>query len=437
MGTAAFYSHTMDARRRLLLLSSLLLPASRIGAAEQVRPLGARARVVVVGAGWGGLSAARHLVTLAPGMDVVLVDEGRTFEPQSLTSPWLVGEPGALRLVWDLETHARKIGARFLPTRVQAVDRDRRRVVMPDGTLDYDWLVLSPGVRENPAAWTDGDPALAGRLAAFDGAVTSGRRLTALKDRLGRFAGREFAMVLPPAPQRCPPAAYERAVYLAAAFQRRSLDARLTLVDPNAVMSAYVRGFRDLGPRIRYLPNVEVQRVDPVRRRIVTEVEEIAFDDAIIMPPQQGGDLLWQSGLIGHDPQGKPTGWADVDPLRLHVRGDARVFVIGDSVGAVSSLFGHYPKTGHMAWRMGRIVAREIAARAAGTALPQPELPENVCIVRTQVLPTEMMRLETRFRLRVDGELALTVQQHRIAQPQGEDQAALAPILADLQGQGG
>jgi NADH dehydrogenase FAD-containing subunit len=84
------------------------------------------------------------------------------------------------------------------------------------------------------------------------------------------------------------------------------------------------------------------------------------------MPPHQAADMVWQAGLIGKDAAtGKPTGWADMHPRLFHANDDS-VYFVGDLMGAISPQFGHYPKSGHVANYIGKIVARNIAERVAG-----------------------------------------------------------------------
>jgi NADH dehydrogenase FAD-containing subunit len=163
-----------------------------------------------------------------------------------------------------------------------------------------------------------------------------------------------------------------------------------------------------------------VKSVDPFNKTISTDFDDFRFDDAILMAPQQAGDLVWQAGLIGRDAGGRPTGWAGQHPVHLHAIEDERVFLIGDLVGRVSPLFGHYPKSGHMANRQGRIAAREIAARARDVA-PDMLLPESSCLMYTRAEPLEAIRIDTSYRFRGDGLIEQTVRQHYDPNPRGED----------------
>ncbi|HQQ79617.1 MAG TPA: glycosyltransferase N-terminal domain-containing protein, partial [Thermoanaerobaculia bacterium] len=120
---------------------------------------------------------------------------------------------------------------------------------------------------------------------------------------------------------------------------------------------------------------------------------DMKFDHAVLMAPHQAGDLAWKAGAIGTNAEGKPSGWAMVDPLMLTLKNDPDVYVIGDAVGMVSPQFLFYPKAGHVANAHGRIVAGYIAERLAGRA-PKPALPDNLCYMLVNGEPRESVAVQ-------------------------------------------
>lgn len=426
-------------RRRFLasLAAGLALPQAPLLALPlpELLPPSRSRRVVVVGGGWGGLAAASQLRALAPDLEVVLLERQAAFWSLPLSNQWLAGRLDARHLRHDYGRAAQANGYRYLQAEVQALERDRRRLVTDRGTIGYDWLVLAAGIRQDYGSWFGDDRrAIDHTRAAFGSGYQAGDDLAGLKRRLEGFAGGDLLMALPPLPYRCPPAPYERAVMIGWLLKSRGIKGRLIVLDPNPVSPLFRRVFTErYKGQILYVDDARVTKVDPLRKIAATEFDEYRFDDAILMPPQQAADLLWQADLIGRDPDGQVTGWADPDPLHLHVKGDQRVFVIGDAVGPVSSLFGHYPKSGHLASRQGRIVAAEIAARARD-AEPPRLLPESVCFVLSDFEPAEMLRIDARYRLRGDGLIEQTVKQSADPNPRGEDlqwaQARFAEFLA-------
>lgn len=405
------------ARRRLLLAAGLLplLPAAR--AAGQ--------RVVVVGGGWGGLTAAAELRRVAPELEVVLVDRQSAFASFALSNRWLV-DVGAGELVrHDYAAIAAARGYRFVQAEAQAIEAAAQRLQTTAGPLAYDWLVLAPGIRENFAAWGITDPAAVDALKSrFSGALLHPGELPALKARLARFSGGDLVMSIPPLPYRCPPAPYERALLIAWWLKTRKIPGKLVIVDPNPIMPAFRNALLDrYREQVSYLDHAHIRQVDWEKKTLATDVDDIPFAEAILCPPQQAAGLLWSAGLIRTDANdGRPDGWGAQGALDLRSAGDRRIFIVGDAAGVVSPLFGAYPKTGHLACRLGVIVARRIAAEAAGREAA-PLLPESVCHLTASLDPEETIRIETDYRQRGDGLLLQNVRQTREANPAGEDAA--------------
>ena len=412
--------------RRQFLIAAGLLPLLHPAFA-------ANRRVVIVGGGWGGLAAARHVRQLAPDLEVTLVDRQPAFMSFALSNRWLV-EPGAAPWVrHDYAKVAASFGYRFVQAEVTGIDLAQRSVASSAGPLPYDWLVLSPGIREDWSAWQVDDPReLAELRRRYSGAMQSAADLPALKQRLANFKGGDLLLTIPPAPYRCPPAPYERAMFIAWWLKTQKIPGKLIIADPNPLMPAFrnilLSRFKD---QVTYLDHAKVRRVDLARRTASTDIDDIRFDEALLCPPQQAADLLWQAGLIRPEEGGKPSGWAAQGATDLRSAADGRVFIIGDAAGLVSPQFGYFPKTGQVANRMGQAVARQIAAQATGQ--PQmPLLPESVCHVTTSVEPLESTRIDTSYRDRGDGFLVQTVKQTRNPNPSGEDAAWAEAMYRDF-----
>ena len=409
-------------RRTFLAASAALCAAPFVGRAAELLPPAKGRRVVVVGGGWGGLSAARHLRDLAPELEVVLLEKNPVFRSLPTSNKWLVNLADAKLPTYDYDAAAKAYGYTYIRAEVSAIDRDKRRVVTAQGALEYDWLILAVGIRYDFEAWYGNDRrAVEHTLRHYPCAYMPGSEQQALREKLDNFKGGDLVMTLPPMPYRCPPSPYERACMIGWMLKSRKIKGKLIVLDPNANSLGFGQIFSELYPeQIVYLPHARVKSVDPFNKTIATDLADFRFDDAILMAPQQAGELVWQAGLIARDGAGKPTGWADQDPVHLHARGDERVFLIGDLIDKASPLFGHYPKSGHMANRLGRIAAREIAARARGAAA-EKLLPDSSCFVYTRVEPMEMMRIETRYRFRGDGLIMQTARQSFDPNPRGED----------------
>jgi hypothetical protein len=221
-------------------------------------------------------------------------------------------------------------------------------------------------------------------------------------------------------------------MFIAWWLKTRNIPGRLIIADPNPLMPAFRNILLDrYKDQVTYLDHAKVRSVDMGRKTVSTDIDEIRFDEAMLCPPQQAAELLWQAGLIRAEEGGKPSGWAAQGAIDFRSAADGRVFVIGDATGLVSPQFGYFPKTGQVANRMGQAVARQIAAQASGQA-PAPLLPESICHVTTSVEPLESTRIDTSYRDRGDGFLVQTVKQTRNPHPSGEDAAWAEAMYRDF-----
>lgn len=375
--------------------------------AQQLLARGKAPRVVIAGGGWGGLTAAANLRQLAPQAEVVLLDRNPVFFSSPLSNLWLVDMVDGEQLTHDYLRVAGHLGYRFFQAEVQQVDRERRSVTTSLGTLDYDWLVLAPGIRYHYEAWFGNDRQAADATRTrFPCAYASNTEHLAIKRALHGFQGGELVLNLPPPPHRCPPSPYERACLMAWHFKTHRIKAHITILDHKPTIApiglGYRRAFEELYKDvITYVPNAQVQEVDPFNQRIKTSAGDQRFDHAILMAPHQAGDLAWLAGAVGKNTQG----WADVDPVTLQLRGDAHSFVIGDAIAAVSPLpFRYYPKSAHVANRLGRIVAHQISERIAGRT-PEKRLPDNLCYMVVNGSPAEALNVQFDYSFDAEGRI--------------------------------
>ena len=180
--------------------------------ASELLPKGAKRRVVILGGGWGGLTTARHLRQTAPDLEVVLLEKNPFFWSCPLSNKWLVDVVDTQFLQHSYTASARRQGYTFVQTEVSDIDRDKRRVHTARGYVDYDWLVVSAGIRVAYEPWFGNDQrAIAQTVTHFSSAYVPSAEHLALKQKIREFKGGTFVMTLPPPPHRCPPSPYERA----------------------------------------------------------------------------------------------------------------------------------------------------------------------------------------------------------------------------------
>jgi len=397
-GAAAALSAALPAAAQPVLLSP---------SAELLARSGKR-RVVIAGGGWGGMTAARHLRQTAPDLEVVLLERNPVFWSCPMSNKWLIDVVDTDYLVHSYAAPARRHGYYFAQTEIIDIDRGAKRVQTAQGHLDYDWLVIAGGIRYAFEAWFGNDrKAIEYTKATYPTAYIPSAEHALVKQRIRAFKGGTFVMTLPPPPHRCPPSPYERACLMAWWFKTNKVPAKIVILDPKPGVAPIGEGFREAfkelyGDIIQHVPRATIKEVDPFNKQVKTAAGDFRFDDALLMSPHQAADLAWKAGVIGKAPDGKPTGWAAVHPLLFNLQDDPQVYVIGDSVGAVSPQFGHYPKSGHVANFQARVVAQYIASQARGEA-PKPALIDNLCYMLVNNSPREAISVQFEYRVRPDG----------------------------------
>jgi len=373
----------------------------------------AKPRVVIVGGSWGGLTAARYLRTQYPAAEVVVLERNPVFWSCPMSNQWLAGVVESDFIMHDLNRPANRYGFSLIQADVVGIDRDRRIVYSSQGVLDYDFLILAAGIRNAYEEWFGEDQRAALYTRQnFPAAYIANNEHLLLKQKLQQFKGGNFVMNLPPPPHRCPPSPYERACTIAWYMKTNRIPGKLIVLDPkpriNPIHGGFNYAFKELyGDIIEYVPDAEVRSVDPFKQQISTTAGDFDFEDAVLMPPHQAADIVWQAGLIREDPPTGPAWWGHQHPTLLHAVDDDRVYLIGDCMGFVSPDFGYYPKSAHVANQMGRIAAGYIAQRLQGEE-PAPVLPDNLCYMMIQPEPLQVVAVEFDYAIGSEGHIQQT-----------------------------
>ena len=356
-------------RRHVLQGTALGLTALATGCASVVRS--AKARVVVVGGGWGGLAAVRGLVADA-SVQVTLVEPNEGFMSCPLSAHYIVG----LQPASDFQRSYAKLdelGVRRVREKALEIDRVKAQVVTATQRIGYDFLVLSPGIEymeEAIAGYTQAREQLPVGFRAFEQA--------AIKREVDAFLtnGGTFVISAPKPPYRCPPAPYERAFLIAEQMKKRGTKGKILILDanpaptPTPIAHPILNAMKSVyASQIEYLPTTDITAVDIGKRTLQTSDGDIAFQHANLVLPMRASSLVRQAGLGER--------WAAIKLPRFVSQADDKIYVIGDAQGTP------LPKSGHVAFNTGKQVAEEILERVAGKVIAAPtgpvDLPLGIC----------------------------------------------------------
>ncbi len=394
-----------DISRRSFLASgaaAVAIPAvslaSPILAGITTRALGLPAakgpRAVIVGGGWAGLTLAKHLRSGKPEFDVVLVERSRIFHSFPLSNLWLANEVSLSFLSHSYIDAARNHDYVYVNTTALDADRERRRLYTSHGYVDYDYLILAPGIDYDYERTGLEDPEAIREVSyRYPGGFVSMSEIVAIKRKIWDFSGGVFALTVPNDNYRCMAAPYERACMAASIFKKRGVKAKVLLLDMNNAITVkrngFTRAFEELFPDyIDYQSSSEIASIDPFNRVIATDFDEYPFDDAIIYPKIRASRLIENLGLMNPD---APQKTATIDTFKYHLPDNDRVYVIGDARSQAFSKSGNTAKTEAL------YIARLIAAHATGREIPW-EGPQTMCFSAVRLEPLEAMSLIANYK---------------------------------------
>ena len=324
-------------------------------------------RVVVIGGGWGGATAAKYVRLLDPGVEVVLIEPNRQFVSCPFSNLVLAGLRNIDSLTMGYDG-LRKHGVRIIHETASAIEPDTKRVRLGEGYLQYDRLVVSPGVDfqwEQVEGLAQSQDRVLHAWKAGPQTVQLAQQLAAMPD------GGVFVLSIPLAAYRCPPGPYERTSMVAWYLKTNKPRSKLIVLDANQNIISKAALFRaawQAYPNIDYRPASRVIGVDPGTREVRTEFDRIRYDVVNIIPPQRAGAIAVQADLVGGDKR-----WCEVNHVTYESVKQPGIHVIGDATIGLP-----VPKSGNVANAMGKIAAASVVSLINGKQ-PHSLAPGNTC----------------------------------------------------------
>ncbi|MFC3751207.1 NAD(P)/FAD-dependent oxidoreductase [Aquamicrobium ahrensii] len=318
-----------------------------------------RPRVVVVGGGAGGATAAKYIARDSRGaIEVTLIDAGERFTTCFFSNLYLGGYRDLNSITHSYDDLVAKYGITKVTGMATAVDRTAKTVTMADGaTIPYDRLVLSPGIE---LIW-DSVPGYSQEAAEIaPHAWKAGPQTELLKKKLDALSdGENIVMVAPPNPYRCPPGPYERVSMMAHVLKARGdKGSKIFVIDPKEQFSKqalFQEGWDRHYPGMVewYGPDVHggIKMVDAAAGTVETDLD--TFEGALlnIIPAQRAGAIAQAAGVADE------KGFCPIDPASMRSAMDEAVFVIGDAcVG------GDMPKSAFSANSQAKVAAMNARA---------------------------------------------------------------------------
>jgi sulfite dehydrogenase len=368
-------NHSNDpTRRRLLAAGATLGGLATLGLAGcAATPSGpSLGRVVVVGGGYGGATAARYLKMWGGNVDVTLVERNTSFVSCPISNLVLGGHKQMADITRGYDG-LKALGVKVVQGEVTAIDGAAKKVRLAGGgELPYDRLVLSPGI-----------DFMFEQVGGLQAAVDSGRvahswkagpQTVALRRQLEAMPdGGVYVLSIPLAPYRCPPGPYERACMVASYFKQHKPRAKVLVLDANPDVTskaglfkkAWNDHYKDI---VEYRPNAVLKEVSGTTAKL--EFEDVRADVLNVVPPQRAADIAVKAGVVNVNNR-----WVGVNWLTLESTAVPGIHVLGDATMSAPAM----PKSGHMANQHAKVAAAAILQLLKGEAVNATPVVMNTC----------------------------------------------------------
>jgi sulfide dehydrogenase [flavocytochrome c] flavoprotein subunit len=333
---------------------------------------GAGPKVVVIGGGFAGGTAARFIKQGNNAATVTLVEASATFTACPFSNMVIGGirELSAQQFKYD---GIAKSGVTLAMQAATGVDAGAKTVTLADGTrLSYDRLIMAPGV---DLRW-DGLPGYNEAAAEkMPHAWRAGEQTTLLRRQLESMEDGGVVIISAPAnPFRCPPGPYERASLIAHYLKTRKPKSKLILLDAKDAFSKqrlFQNAWKELYPNhlewVSLSQGGKVTSVDPAAMTLKTDFAEHKAAVANVIPPQRAAAIAQSAGVADR------SGWCPVDPVTFESKLVPNIHVIGDA-----AIMGAMPKSAFSANSQAKTCATAVTALLAGAKPAEPRL-INTC----------------------------------------------------------
>ncbi len=364
-------------QRRSFLHSSAALSLLGLSACATTA-LPAKARVVVVGGGYGGATAAKYVRLLSDHkIDVVLIEPNEAFVSCPISNLVIGGTKRIADVTTPYTGLSKNHGITVVRDMAERIDTQRKTVTTArGGTIAYDKLVVSPGIDLMMGSVEGLAPALqAGQILQ---AWKAGPETVALRRQLEAMPdGGVYAITIPEAPYRCPPGPYERACQVAWYFKQAKPRSKVLILDANPDVTSKAALFKKVWAEeyrgiVEYRNQHKTVAVDARTNTIKFEVQGDERVNVInALPPMRAGLIAVQTGLNNQ----ANSRWCGVNYQTFESTAAKDVFVLGDAIQIAPGM----PKSGHMANSHAKVAAAAIVAQLAGWPVNPAPMLTNTC----------------------------------------------------------
>ncbi len=347
-----------------------------------------KSSIVILGAGFAGLSCAKFLKELNPNLNITLIEKKKDFISCPFSNAWLgdIADVDYNSLKFSYDTAIKKYKYNFVNEEVIKVNKETRTIKTENKVIKYDFLIMTLGIDYNYKKIFKKDKEKAKRcMIETPAGLNTSKELIKLKKMITNFKGGNFIISLPKSSYKCPPAPYERACMIANYFKKNKIEGKVIIIDPRAkpaskakiFLEAFNTIYKDF---IKYHPKTLFKDIDFDKKEVKVRVFDkktnknifkyIKFNEASIIPPNRANKLYKKAKIPMYT-----QGWVKLKYPTFRTIDDEDIYVLGDAQGEYP-----YPKSAQMANSCAYVVAKEIITRIQNKVFAyKSNLPSSIC----------------------------------------------------------
>lgn len=329
-------------------------------------------KVVVIGGGYGGATVSKYIKKWSPNIDVTLVEKNTNYVSCPISNRIFSGKVDLNYLTHNYETLSKKYSVKIINDTVNSISPKNKKVIFNHKSIDYDILVVSPGVEFNydniPEFKKNKESIPLHAWKAGKQTIDLKKQLTDMKD------GGVFSIIIPQAPYRCPPGPYERACQVAHYLKNNKPKSKIVIYDANEKIQSkgtlFKKYWSDLYPgMIDYYPMMPLRDFNPSTNSLIFDFDEMTHDVVNYIPDQRAPKFIREIAAKAE------SNWCEIDFRSYQSIYDDNIYIVGDSILPSPKM----PKSGHMANSQAKVCASAIVRNLSGKDTNQNPIVNNTC----------------------------------------------------------
>ena len=329
-------------------------------------------KVVVIGGGFGGATVSKYIKKWSSNIDVTLVEKNTNYVSCPISNRIFSGKVDLNYLTHNYETLSKKYSVKIINDTVNSISPKNKKVIFNHKSIDYDILVVSPGVEFN----YDNIPEFKKNKESVPlHAWKAGKQTIDLKKQLIDMKdGGVFSIIIPQAPYRCPPGPYERACQVAHYLKNNKPKSKIVIYDANEKIQSkgalFKKYWSDLYPgMIDYYPMMPLRDFNLSTNSLIFDFDEMTHDVVNYIPDQKAPKFIREIAAKAE------SNWCEIDFRSYQSIYDDNIYIVGDSILPSPKM----PKSGHMANSQAKVCASAIVRNLSGKDTNRNPIVNNTC----------------------------------------------------------